>query len=134
MPTRENLLHLESLVDATTLLAETKRNVERVESEIRTTKGTVLRRDGQLGGGDSRETLMDVDEEAVVDNDEAGIQPGRGARKKNVGPPCRRTRRFGHSLTHWCYRRDDPCRCLPSTPRLSPDGQTKGRSRVKYLS
>ena len=32
MPTRENLLHLESLVDLTTLLLETKKNVDRVES------------------------------------------------------------------------------------------------------
>ena len=28
---------------------------------------------------------MDVDQEVPADDDEAGIQPGRGARKRNVG-------------------------------------------------
>ena len=84
MPTRENLLHLESLTDATTLLLETKKNVDRVEQDIRVMKAKILRRDGQLGG-DGGETPMDVDQEALADDEEVGIQPGRGARKKNVG-------------------------------------------------
>lgn len=85
MPTRENLLHLESLIDATTLLLETKKNVDRVEQDIRVMKAKILRRDGQLGGGEGGETPMDVDQETLADDDEAGIQPGRSARKKNVG-------------------------------------------------
>ena len=85
MPTRENLLHLESLIDATTLLLETKKNVDRVEQDIRVMKAKILRRDGQLGGGDGGETPMDVDQETLADDDEVGIQPGRGTRKKNVG-------------------------------------------------
>jgi len=84
MPTRENLLHLESLIDATTLLLETKKNVDRVEQDIRVMKAKILRRDGQLGG-DGGETPMDVDQETLADDDEAGIQSGRGTRKKNVG-------------------------------------------------
>ena len=84
MPTRENLLHLESLIDATTLLLETKKSVDRVEQDIRVMKAKILRRDVQLGGGEGGETPMDVDQEAVADEDDAGIQPGRGVRKKNV--------------------------------------------------
>ena len=128
MPTRESLLHLESLIEATTLLLETKKNVDRVEQDIRVMKAKVLRRDGQLGGGEGGEVPMDVDQEVVADDDEAGVQPGRGARKKNVSV-CARS---GNWLTCWCDRRDDPCRYLLSTPQLTPDGQTKGRSRVKF--
>ena len=84
MPTRESLLHLESLIEATTLLLETKKNVDRVEQDIRVMKAKVLRRDGQLGGGEGGEVPMDVDQEVVADDEEAGVQPGRGARKKNV--------------------------------------------------
>ena len=81
MPTRENLLHLESIIDATTLLVETKKNVERVENDIRNAKGKVVKRDEQLGGRDGGEVPMDVDQEVVADEDDAGVQPGRGARK-----------------------------------------------------
>ena len=84
MPTRENLLHLESLIEATTLLLETRKNVDRVENEIRVMKGQMLRRDEQLGGGDGGEVPMDVDQEVVADEDDAGVQIGRSARKKNV--------------------------------------------------
>ena len=83
MPTRENLLHLESLIDAATLLLEIKKNVDRVEHEIRHTKARVLRRDEQLGG-ENGETPMDVDQENTAEDDDSGIHPGRGARKKNV--------------------------------------------------
>ena len=84
MPARENLLHLESLIGATMFL-ETKNNVYRAEQDIRVMKAKILRRDGQLGGGDGGEAPMDVDQEAFANDDEAGIQPGRGARKKKVG-------------------------------------------------
>jgi len=50
-------------------------------------KARVLRRDEQLVGGDGGEVPMDVDQEAVVDEDDAGVQAGRGARKKNVSFP-----------------------------------------------
>lgn len=83
MPTRENLLHLESLIEGATLLLETKKNVDRVEQEIRYLKGR-LQRDEQLASGEGGETPMDVDQEAMVDDDDAGVHPGRGARKKNV--------------------------------------------------
>lgn len=84
MPTSRNIQYLESLIDTTTLLLDTKRSVDRVEQEIRVMKAKVLRRDGQFGeGGD---TPMDVDQEAVADDDDVGIHPGRGARKKNVCP------------------------------------------------
>ena len=84
MPTRENLLHLESLIEATTLLLETKKNVDRVEQDIRVMKAKILRRDGQVGG-EGGEVPMEVDQEAVADDDDAEIHSGRGARKKNVG-------------------------------------------------
>jgi len=133
MPTRENLLHLESLIDATTSLVEIKKNVDRVEQDIRLLKGELTKRDGQTGGGGNGETPMDVDQEALADDDEAGIQPGRGARKKNVGFLCK-VREFGHLLTRLCYRLDDLCRYLLSTLQLNPQGQTKGRNRVRLLS
>lgn len=82
MPTSQNIQHLESLIDTTTLLLDTKKNVDRVEQEIRIMKAKVLRRDGQFGEGE--ETPMDVDQEVVADDDDAGIHPGRGARKKNT--------------------------------------------------
>ena len=84
MPARENILYLESLID-TTLLLETKKNVNRVERDIRVMEARILMRDGKLGGGDGGEASIDVDKEALVDDNEAGIRPGRGARKKNVG-------------------------------------------------
>ena len=83
MPTRENLLHLESLIEATTLLLEIKKNVDRVEQDIRVMKARVLRNE-QIGGADGGEVPMDVDQEAVADEEDAGVQSGRGARKKNV--------------------------------------------------
>lgn len=85
MPTRENLIHLESLIDATTSLLECKRNVDRVEHDIRLMKAKVLRREEQLADGENGETPMDVDQEALGDDEEAGTHPGRGARKKSVG-------------------------------------------------
>lgn len=48
-------------------------------------KAKVLRRDAKPGGGEGGETPMDVDQDAVADEDDAGIQTGRGVRKKNVG-------------------------------------------------
>ena len=137
MPTRENLIHLESLIEATTLLVETKKNVDRVENDIRVAKGKVMKRDEQLSGGDGGEVPMDVDQEVVADEDDAGVQSGRGARKKNVCfsyvLSCR-TWGFEHRLICWHHRRDDPCQYLLSTPQLNPDGQIKGRNRVKFLS
>ena len=96
MPTRENLLHLKSLIDATKLLLGTKKNVERVEHDIRVMKAHLLRRDEQLGGGYGGEGPMDVDQEVMADEDDAEVHPGRGTRRKNVGFPCTtKTRR------HW---------------------------------
>lgn len=92
MPTRDNLLHLESLIDAAVSLVEVKKNVDRVEHDIKVLKGEVLRRDGQFGGGEGGETPMDVDQEALAGDDEAEIQPGRGTRKKNVGFPVQGSR------------------------------------------
>jgi DNA methyltransferase 1-associated protein 1 len=86
MPTRDNLLHLESLIEATTLLLETKKNVDRVEQEIKNMKGkaAVRKREEEHGGEEGGEVAMDVDQDAVGDEDDMGIHPGRGTRKKNV--------------------------------------------------
>lgn len=103
MPTRENLLHLESLIDATTLLLDIRKNVDKVEQDIRVMMGMVakVKRDEQLGDGEGGEEPMDVDQEGMADDDDAGMHPGRGARKKNVsGSPCRETAlRFEQKLT-----------------------------------
>ena len=99
MPTRENLLHLESLIEATTLLLETRKNVDKVEQDIRVMKGKVVMMKGeQPGGGEGGEVPMDVDQEAVADDDDAEPNPGRGARKKNVGV-CFRSDGLGDSDT-----------------------------------
>jgi DNA methyltransferase 1-associated protein 1 len=84
MPTRENLVHLESLIEATTLLLETRKNVDKVEQDIRVMKGKVVMMRGEQPS-EGGEVPMDVDQEAVADDDDTGIHPGRGARKKNVG-------------------------------------------------
>ena len=47
-------------------------------------KARILKRDEQPGGGEGGEVPMDVDQEAVADEDDAGLQAGRGTRKKNV--------------------------------------------------
>lgn len=133
MPTRENLVHLESLIDAATLLLETKKNVDRVEHDIRLMMGriAVARRDEQLGGGEGGEIPMDVDQEAVADDDDTGIHAGRGARKKNVGVSAKRDCKVWRQADPPVYRRGGPCRYLLLTPRLNPGGPTKGRNRAE---
>ncbi|KAF9777413.1 hypothetical protein BJ322DRAFT_1102345 [Thelephora terrestris] len=73
MPTRENLLHLESLIEATTAVVGRPRRMWIGLNKISGfMKAKVLRRDGSL-----------VEREAVADDDDVGIHSGRGARKKN---------------------------------------------------
>ncbi|KAH0587771.1 hypothetical protein H2248_006528 [Termitomyces sp. 'cryptogamus'] len=62
MPTRDNIMQLESLLDATAALIETKRLVDKVEYDIRLLKGRLGMRESQ--GAESQPTgdHMDVDE------------------------------------------------------------------------
>ena len=133
MPTRENLVHLESLIDATTLLLETKKNVERVEQEIRVTKAEIIKKKEQVGGGEGGETPMDVDQETGADDDDMDIHPGRGARKKNVGVSAHKDRKVLTQADSSFYRRGGPCRYLPLILQLNPDGLIKGKNRVELL-
>jgi DNA methyltransferase 1-associated protein 1 len=69
MPTRDNSLLLESLIDATSALAETKRLVDKAEYEIRLVKTRLGMREsegaegeGEAEGGASQGDRMNIDE------------------------------------------------------------------------
>lgn len=67
MPTRENCAHLESLLEATTALVETKRVADKVDYDIQVLKDRLGRRASQGADGESHEnsgngSTMDVDE------------------------------------------------------------------------
>lgn len=63
MPTRENCSQLESLLDATAALIETKKVVDRVDQDIRVLKARLGIRESQSADRDVKEsTPMDVDE------------------------------------------------------------------------
>lgn len=66
MPTRDNIWQLDSLLEATAALVETKRLVDKVEYDTRILKGRLGMRDSQ---GVERELTgdhMDVDEPSEV--------------------------------------------------------------------
>lgn len=70
MPTRDNILHLESLLEATTSLIETKRVVDNVEYDIRVLKDRLGIREsqgpeGQAAAGDN----MEIDRDAVGEDE-----------------------------------------------------------------
>ncbi|KAG6895413.1 hypothetical protein C0992_001375 [Termitomyces sp. T32_za158] len=62
MPTRDNLSQLESLLDATAALIETKRLVDKVEYDIRLLKGRLGMRESQGAEREPTGDHMDVDE------------------------------------------------------------------------
>jgi len=63
MPTRENCSQLESLLDATSALIETKKVVDRVEQDIRVLKARLGIRESESADRDPKQsTPMDVDE------------------------------------------------------------------------
>lgn len=72
MPTRENSSHLESLLDATTTLIETKKAVDRVEQDIRVIKARLGISESE--GADKESSPMDVDESK---EDKGGEREGR---------------------------------------------------------
>ncbi|KAG6854886.1 hypothetical protein C0991_012076 [Blastosporella zonata] len=61
MPTRDNIMQLESLLEATTALVETKRVADKVEYDIRLLKGRLGMRDSQGAEGPPPDG-MDIDE------------------------------------------------------------------------
>ncbi|KAF9226646.1 hypothetical protein BS17DRAFT_775926 [Gyrodon lividus] len=76
MPTRENCAQLESLLEATSALLETKKVVDRVEQDIRVLKARLGMRDSESANGDGKEsTPMDLDEPR--DGDKDGEVDGR---------------------------------------------------------
>ncbi|KAF8897712.1 hypothetical protein BD779DRAFT_1492188 [Infundibulicybe gibba] len=86
MPTRENCAQLESLLEATTALVETKRVVDKVEYDIRMLKQRLGMResqeaeaDGEAANGDA----MDVDEGAIGEDGRAqSVASTRSARSR----------------------------------------------------
>jgi len=80
MPTRENCTLLESLLDATGALVETKKAVDRVEQEIRVLKTRLGRR-----ASEGASASADVDAEADVDAD--GDADADGETNTGTGTP-----------------------------------------------
>lgn len=89
MPTRENVAQLESLLEATTALVETKRVVDKVEYEINVSKVRLGMREslGSEGEGGVADT-MDVDEgnegDTVNDGRAQSVISTRSASRKHV--------------------------------------------------
>ncbi|KAG6831382.1 hypothetical protein H0H92_010984 [Tricholoma furcatifolium] len=73
MPTRDNLLQLESLLEATAALIETKRLVDKVDYDIRIVKGRLGMRESQDAESRPMGDNMDIDEPndgaEVIDED-----------------------------------------------------------------
>ncbi|KAF9006567.1 hypothetical protein BDQ17DRAFT_1351968 [Cyathus striatus] len=72
MPTRENCAQLESLLEATTALVETKRLVDKVEYDIQVIKERLGMRRSQVPDGDGESVIadaMDVDESNDADGE-----------------------------------------------------------------
>ncbi|KAN0097425.1 hypothetical protein V8E55_001871 [Tylopilus felleus] len=90
MPTRDNCAQLESLLDATTALIETKKVVDKVEQDIRVLKARLGIRESESVDRDAKEsTPMDVDEckeDRDVDADAEGraesVVSGRSGRSR----------------------------------------------------
>jgi len=76
MPTRENCAQLESLLDATSALVETKKVVDRVDQEIRILKARLGRKASE--GGADAEADPDADGDADADG-ETNTGTGTGA-------------------------------------------------------
>lgn len=92
MPTKENIQHLEGLLDAAGVLIDTKKAVDRIDQEIRTQKkllGLVGENDEADGGeeedegGGEKETAegMEVDREASAGEAERQVR-GSGSKTK----------------------------------------------------
>ncbi|KAI6047482.1 hypothetical protein EDC04DRAFT_2623452 [Pisolithus marmoratus] len=92
MPTRENSAKLESLVDATAALIETKKLVDKVEQDIRVLRARLGLRESEGTNGDEQESMqMDLDDskdgstdKGVVDGraqSEASTKSGRGRKQ-----------------------------------------------------
>lgn len=94
MPTKENVAALESLIEAVTAMAETKRHLDKVEYDIEVAKKQLQTRaeGGDEGDGDG----MDVDETAGTETDgnegrgqsiaSARSMGGRNGSRKKVRP------------------------------------------------
>lgn len=102
MPTRENCSQLESLLDATTALIETKKVVDRVEQDIRVLKARLGIRESQSADRDPKEsTPMDVDESKEVRDAE-----GEGRAQSVVSARSGRSRklvRYFLACQVWAY-------------------------------
>jgi DNA methyltransferase 1-associated protein 1 len=85
MPTRDNILYLESLIDATTALVETKKFVDKMDYDIRVLKGRLGMSDGQGDGGGDEMAIDDGgDEEPVGDDGRAqSVLSARSAGARN---------------------------------------------------
>lgn len=87
MPTKDNCVRLESLLEATTALVETKRQVDRIEQEIRVAQERLGQ--GSAEGdaeGDDADDAMDVDEQGEDEGRAESVVSTRSGRaRKQVG-------------------------------------------------
>ncbi|KAF9821192.1 hypothetical protein IEO21_00800 [Rhodonia placenta] len=97
MPTRDNCVQLESLLEAATALVETKKVVDKVEQDIRVLKARLGKRESEgaedsFGTGEAAPTPMDVDEvEAEADGRAQSVVSTRSARSVRSRKQSRRS-------------------------------------------
>ncbi|KAG5652415.1 hypothetical protein H0H81_005063 [Sphagnurus paluster] len=81
MPTRDNIMQLEALLEATTSLVDTKRVVDKIGYDIRILKSRLGMRESQ--GAEGHPDAMDVDEGEVGDDGRAqSVTSARSARNR----------------------------------------------------
>jgi DNA methyltransferase 1-associated protein 1 len=92
MPTRDNCTQLEALIEAGSQLLDTKKNVDRVEQDIRVLKARLANKEGLFPS--DIESPMDVDPATpgdgdVADEREQSVISTKSARgRKNVSAIC----------------------------------------------
>jgi DNA methyltransferase 1-associated protein 1 len=93
MPTKDNCVRLEALLEAATALVETKKQVDRMDQEIRLAQERLgqgsAAGDGEDGEGDEDEDAMNIDEQGEADREEGRAQSvlstRSGRARKQVG-------------------------------------------------
>ena len=90
MPTRENCQRLELLLDAATALVETKKQVDRIDQEIRLAQERLGQgsAEGDAEDGEGEDDAMDVDEQEQEQEDgraQSVLSTRSGRARKQVG-------------------------------------------------
>ncbi|KAK7031301.1 swr complex subunit [Paramarasmius palmivorus] len=90
MPTKDNCALLESLLEATTALVETKKVIDRVDYEIKVLQSQLDIRDTEGEGGDGASEMAADDGEVIDDDGRAqSVVSTRSGRSRKPIPPLR---------------------------------------------